>query len=109
MAKYITKLNERRDVAEGTMAFHLEKPPGFQFKAGQYMNVSLIDPPETDDEGNTRSFSIAAAPFEADLALATRMRDTAFKRVLRALRLQSEVRISGPFGSFTLHTDASHP
>src|SRR5262245_7612239 len=109
MTKYKIKLNERRDVAEGTMAFHLEKPPGFQFKAGQYMNVTLIDPPETDDEGNTRSFSIASAPFEADLVVATRMRDTAFKRVFRTLSLKSDVRISGPFGSFTLHTDASRP
>ena len=39
------------------------------------MNVTLIDPPETDAEGNTRSFSISSAPFEADLAVATRMRD----------------------------------
>src|SRR5215510_3198783 len=109
MTKYTTKLNERRDVAEGTMAFHLEKPPGFQFKAGQYMNVTLIDPPETDDEGNTRSFSIASAPFEADLVVTTRMRDTAFKHVLRTLSLKSELRISGPFGSFTLHDDASRP
>jgi ferredoxin-NADP reductase len=109
MSKYTTRLNERRDVAEGTMAFHLEKPPGFQFKAGQYMNVTLIDPPETDAEGNTRSFSIASAPFEADLVVATRMRDTAFKRVFRTLSLKSEVRISGPFGSFTLHADASRP
>ena len=90
MAKYTTKLNERRDVAEGTMAFFLEKPAGLQFKAGQYMNFTLIDPPETDAEGNTRSFSIASAPFEADLAVATRMRDTAFKRVLRTLSLKSE-------------------
>src|SRR5215470_14121301 len=109
MAKYTTKLNERLDVAEGTMAFHLEKPSGFQFKAGQYMNVTLIDPPETDAEGNTRSFSIASAPFEADLLVASRMRDTAFKRVFRTLGLKSEVRISGPFGSFTLHTNASRP
>src|SRR5262249_38813508 len=92
-----------------TMAFHLEKPPGFQFKAGQYMNVTLVDPPETDAEGNTRSFSIASAPFEADLVVATRMRDTAFKRVLRTLNLKSEIRISGPFGWFTLHPDASRP
>jgi len=109
MTKYTTRLNERRDVAEGTTAFHFEKPPGFQFKAGQYMNVTLIDPPETDAEGNTRSFSIASAPFEGDLAVATRMRDTAFKRVLRTLSVKSEVRISGPFGSFTLHTNASRP
>src|SRR5262245_31608341 len=37
------------------------------------------------------------------------MRDTAFKRVFRTLSLKSEVRISGPFGSFTLHNDASRP
>ncbi len=73
------------------------------------MNVTLIDPPETDAEGNTRSFSIASAPFEEDLVFATRMRDTAFKRILKSLRLGSEVRISGAFGSFTLHTDASRP
>ena len=109
MAKYTTKLNQRREVAEGTMAFHLEKPAGFQFKAGQYLNVSLIDPPETDAEGNTRSFSIASAPFEADLVFASRMRNTAFKRILKTLTLRSEIRISGPFGSFTLHTDASRP
>jgi ferredoxin-NADP reductase len=109
MTKYTTKLNERRDVAEGTKAFHLEKPPGFQFKAGQYLNITLIDPPERDAEGNTRSFSIASAPFEADLVVATRMRDTAFKRAFRTLSLKSEVRISGPFGSFTLHNDASRP
>jgi ferredoxin-NADP reductase len=65
-------------VAEGTVAFHFERPADFQFKAGQYMNVTLIDPPETDAEGNTRSFSIASAPFETDLTVATRMRDTAF-------------------------------
>src|SRR5215471_17793512 len=109
MTKYITKLNDRRDVAEGTMAFFLEKPAGLQFKAGQYMNFTLIDPPETDAEGNTRSFSIASAPFEADLVVASRMRDTAFKRVFRTLSLKSEVGISGPFGSFTVHTNASRP
>src|SRR5215471_14273769 len=109
MTKYTTKLSQRREVAEGTMAFHLERPAGFQFKAGQYMNVTLIDPPETDDEGDTRSFSIASAPFEADLVFASRMRNTAFKRILKTLTLRSEIRMSGPFGSFTLHTDASRP
>src|SRR5689334_14552965 len=102
-------LKQRVEVAEGTMAFHLEKPAGFQFKAGQYMNVTLIEPPETDAEGNTRSFTIASAPFEQDLVFTTRMRDSAFKRVIKTLKLGSPVRISGPFGSFTLHNDASRP
>ncbi len=53
-----SKLRRREDVAEGTMAFHFQKPSGFQFKAGQFADVTLTDPPETDAEGNTRtSFS----------------------------------------------------
>ena len=107
MPVYKVRLKERKEVAEGTMAFYFEKPPGFEFKAGQFLNYTLIDPPETDAEGNLRSFSIASAPGEEDLMLATRMRDTAFKRVLKAIPLGTEVKIDGPFGSFTLHRDAS--
>ena len=53
---YESKLLSRVEVAEGTMAFHFEKPSGFKFKAGQFADVTLIDPPETDAEGNTRTF-----------------------------------------------------
>jgi ferredoxin-NADP reductase len=85
------------------MAFYFEKPPGFVFKAGQALSWRLIDPPETGAEGNIRNFSIASAPGEADLMIATRMRDTAFKRVLKTMPLGTAVRIVGPFGSLTLH------
>lgn len=50
------KLMRREEVAEGTMAFHFEKPSGFRFKAGQSADVTLTDPPETDAEGNAREF-----------------------------------------------------
>src|SRR5262249_10352458 len=83
--------------------------PAFQFTPGQFIDVTLIQPPEVDSEGNTRSFSIASAPFEQDLIFATRMRDTAFKRTIKTLKVGSEIQISGPMGSFTLHTDASRP
>ena len=64
MAIYKIKLVRKEEVAEGTMAFCFEKPDGFDFIAGQYMTVTLINPPETDDEGNSRFFSIASAPYE---------------------------------------------
>jgi ferredoxin-NADP reductase len=51
-------------------------------KAGQFIEMTLLDPPETDAEGNTRAFSMASAPDDETLMGATRMRDTAFKRVL---------------------------
>jgi len=109
MATHRVKLKSRREIAEGTIAFHFEKPPGFAFKAGQALAWTLIDPPETDDEGGARNFSIASAPGEPDLMIATRMRDTAFKRVLKTMPLGTEVRIVGPFGSLILRQNVDRP
>jgi ferredoxin-NADP reductase len=41
--------------------------------------------------------------------IATRMRDTAFKRVLRSAALGARVRIDGPSGVMVLHEDAARP
>lgn len=96
-------------VAEGTMAFHFAKPDGFEFQAGQFADYTLLAPPETDAEGNTRAFSLVQAPYESELVAATRMRDTAFKRVLRDLPIGAEVQLDAPYGEFTLHKAAITP
>jgi hypothetical protein len=54
---YGPKLLNRVEIAEGTMAFHFEKPLQFDFKPGQSADVTLLNPPETDSEGTTRTFS----------------------------------------------------
>jgi ferredoxin-NADP reductase len=109
MPIYKTKLKSREEIAEGTMAFHFEKPDGFAFKAGQFGDYTLINPTDTDSEGNIRGFSLASAPYESDLMLATRMRDTAFKRVLRSMEIGTEITLDAPYGSFTLHNKTSTP
>jgi len=109
MPKYETALARNETVAEGTMAFHFAKPANFTFKPGQSMNVSLIDPPETDAKGNARTFSIVSAPHEAELVVATRMRDTAFKRVLKAMPAGGRVALRGPAGLFTLDPADARP
>jgi hypothetical protein len=58
----MVKLLRREEVAEGTMSFYFDKPAGFQFKPGQYVDWTLTNPPETDAEGNIRSLSLASAP-----------------------------------------------
>ncbi|MEP6776514.1 MAG: FAD-dependent oxidoreductase, partial [Chloroflexota bacterium] len=105
----MVKLTKREDVADGTMAFHFEKPQGFLYRAGQFGDFTLIDPPETDAEGATRGFSLASAPCEKDLKIATRMRDTAFKRVLKKLPYGTQLKLDAPYGSFTLHTNSAIP
>ena len=106
---YRPKLVNRVEVAEDTMAFHFEKPSGFDFKPGQSSDLTLVDPPETDSEGNIRTFSIASAPFEDQLMFATRMRDTAFKRTLKRMQLGTPVNMAPPAGSFTLHNNSAKP
>src|ERR1022692_4435902 len=101
-----SKLVSRHEVAERTTAFRFEKPSNWIFQAGQFLDMTLLDPSETDAEGNTRTFSIASAPHEETLMVATRMRDTAFKQVLNTMRPGSAVKIEGPSGSLTLHNNA---
>ena len=109
MPTYKTVLRRKEKIADGTMAFHFEKPGGFVFKAGQFGDFTLINPVETDTEGNTRGFSLASAPYEDTLMFATRMRDTAFKRVLSTMEIGKEVSVDAPYGSFTLHNNLRIP
>jgi ferredoxin-NADP reductase len=109
MADQTAALIRREEVAEGTMAFHFEKPSGFSFRAGQFADVTLTDPLETDAKGNTRTFSIASAPSANELVFTTRMRNTAFKRSLEQVALTAEVKISSAAGSFTLHKSLAKP
>jgi len=103
------KLLRSETVASETMAFYFNKPEDFEFKAGQYVQLSLINPPETDDDGNIRTLSIASAPSEKELLFAMRMRDKAFKRVLKNMVPGAMADIDGPFGNLVLHEDTSRP
>jgi ferredoxin-NADP reductase len=106
---YTSRFLQSEEIALGTMAFYFEKPEGFQFKAGQYINITLLHPPETDEEGNVRAFTLASAPFENNLMIATRMRETAFKRSLKKLSKGDEVKIRGAFGSLVLPESHEKP
>ena len=103
------KLIRSEEIAENTMAFQFTRPVGFEFRAGQSVDITLIDPPITDAEGDTRAFSIASPPFEERLTIATRMRNSAFKRVFREASHELEVKVEGPSGSFTLHKNPTKP
>jgi Flavodoxin reductases (ferredoxin-NADPH reductases) family 1 len=101
-----TTLVGREMVAERTMSFRFDKPADWEYRAGQSVDMTLLDPPETDAEGNLRAFTISSAPRENAITITTRLRDTAFKRVLQTVPLGTEVKIEGPFGDFKLHRAA---
>lgn len=106
---FTSKLLGSDILAEGTKRFMFEKPAGFSYIAGQNIDLTLVNPPQTDSDGNTRTLSFVSSPKDEYLAVATRMRDTAFKRVLGSMEAESELIFDGPFGSFTLHENVKRP
>jgi ferredoxin-NADP reductase len=83
------------------MAFHFARPAGFTHQPGQNALFTLV--------GESRTFSIASAPHEAKLTVATRMRESAFKRTLKTAQPGLKIEIDGPAGLMTLHEDAARP
>ena len=101
MESHIVKLLKKEEVAEKTIAFKLEKPEGFEFAPGQYMQVFL-----SEDKNDSRTFSIASAPHEDFLMFATRIREGSdFKLRLTQLNEGDEIRIEAPGGKFLLPAD----
>jgi ferredoxin-NADP reductase len=107
VASYDVTLQRREEIAEGTFAFYFEKPAGFAFKAGQSVSLALREPPSAPNSAR-RTFSLVSAPFEPELAVATRLREaSAFKQALKMLPLGATVRLTGPLGKMTLHEDST--
>jgi ferredoxin-NADP reductase len=106
---YPSRLLSRTEVAKDTLAFQFQRPRNFLFRPGQFIDLTLRGVPGYEMLGFSHTFSIASSCFASDILLATRMRDSAFKRALAALPLGTEVSIRGPMGSFVLHSDASRP
>ena len=71
---FMAKLRNRQEVAERTISFSFEKLADRTFRAGQFIDITLINPAETDTEGNTRGFSVSSAPYEEAITITTRMR-----------------------------------
>ncbi|MCP9231411.1 hypothetical protein NMG46_14280 [Mesorhizobium sp. LMG 17147] len=66
----------------------------FTYVAGQSAVFAKLAPSENDAEGSSHTLTVASAPPEAELMIATRMRDTAFKRMLEVLPINGRIRVS---------------
>jgi ferredoxin-NADP reductase len=109
MSMHASRLLGRELVAAETLACVLERPAGFGFRAGQYVDVTLPEPLFNDPLGPTRSFSIASAPAERELLLLMRMRDSAFKRSIAMMPLGTPVLVDGPADDLALTLDDDRP
>jgi ferredoxin-NADP reductase len=101
-------VRETREVAKGTLlaVFEVEDYP--DYRPGAYFWVELPDRGHQDEKGLRRHITNVTSPTEHGVVgLATRLRDTAFKRTLAELEPGDEVEVEEPKGSFLLPEDAS--
>jgi ferredoxin-NADP reductase len=101
------KLRASQEIASGTTAFHFDKPAGFIFEPGQAVDLVLPAAPDADAEALRHTFSLVSAPCEEELVIATRMRNSVYKRALAAMPAGGRAIVEGPFGSLTLDGDRS--
>jgi ferredoxin-NADP reductase len=100
------KLEKCEEIAEGTVSLLWEKPSGFDFEPGQFLEFHLHGNGHQD---NQRIFSIASAPSESLIRIATRARESTFKKKLLNLPKDTEVPVEGPMGTFQLHEGPNQP
>jgi ferredoxin-NADP reductase len=105
------KIKEKRDVAKGTLMVLFDLlGEEIDFTPGQYFWVTLLDPPYDDEKGPRRHITVVTSPNERGvLGLATRVRDSAFKRSLAELPVGAEVDVEQPKGDFLLPEDTQQP
>ncbi|MEK7546891.1 MAG: FAD-dependent oxidoreductase [Patescibacteria group bacterium] len=82
----------------------------FDFIAGQYARVTILNPTYEDSRNNSREFSIASSPNEKKyLKIAFRISESGFKKNILETQLGTKVMIEGPFGVFVLPKDHLRP
>jgi ferredoxin-NADP reductase len=102
-------IKEKTEVAKGTLMVVFDLlGREVEFIPGQYFWVELPDAGYSDDRGLRRHISIVTSPNDRGvLGLATRLRDSAFKRTLAELPVGAEVDVEDPKGDFHLPEDTS--
>jgi ferredoxin-NADP reductase len=97
---------ETREVAKGTLLVRFAVDGYPDYRPGAYFWVELPERGHMDDKGLRRHISLVTSPTEEGVVgLATRLRDTAFKRTLAELAVGDEVEVEEPKGSFLLPED----
>ena len=110
----ITTLLERRTIAhettELTLLVPVDEQETFSFKAGQYVNLTLLAPHYVDERGPSRDFSISSAPHtKQTITVAYRNSPSAWKRNVAEMTMGMEIETKGPFGYFTLPRKTERP
>lgn len=100
-----SRLVSKTNIAGNVWTFNFKRPVGFEYIAGQFIELSILD-----ESNNThkRWFTISSSPTtDSYLSITTRISNnkSAFKQLLENMKLNHEVEISDSMGDFVLPRD----
>ncbi len=100
------KLIHKQKIASDSWELIFDKPEGFVYEPGQFIEINL-EHPNPDDRGFKRWFTLSSSPTESDLMVTSRLVDkhSTFKDALFKLKAGDSIKASEPMGKFTLPTD----
>jgi ferredoxin-NADP reductase len=102
------KFVSKDHLAGNAWAFHFAPARPLPRQAGQFIRVE-VPHKNPDAEGTKRQFTVASAPHEPYITIATRVTSSTFKQALDALRTGDVIRLLDmPAGDFVWH-DSPRP
>ncbi len=104
------KLIHKEKIANDSWELMFEKPEGFSYEPGQFLELHL-DHPNHDDRGIKRWFTMSSSPTEGNLMITTRLveKHSAFKDAFFKLAAGDSIEAKGPMGSFLMPKDTNKP
>lgn len=100
----ILRVLNKKTEGKSSLSLIFEKPKGFDFYPGQYLDIKL---PVKDPNGDTRAFTISSSPAEDFLMITPKKGISNFKKALEKLNVGDAISSSHPAGTFIL--DESSP
>jgi len=95
--KYSAKLREKRQLTGDTYEFRFEKPDGFEFQAGQFVQFCIPQ----NDKVILRSYSISSTPHDTYLEFCVKFyEDGIASNHLKHMNIGNALEFQGPRGLF---------
>ncbi len=96
--EFETKVKEIVSRTPNVKSFRFPRPPSFDYKAGQFMFITI----KIGEEEARKHFTISSSPTERDfIEFTKKLTGHWFSDALDALKAGDWARIAGPYGNFT--------
>lgn len=101
----IVKLISKNEISKNTIEITIEKPTSFEYKAGQYAVLNLLNPKHQELDIPIRPLSMVSHPDENVLRFAMRLSSSSYKKSVNDMKTGDQCRVFGPMGDFSVETN----